>query len=404
MDGHGRDPDGAGHPHHAASSGRAAATTTTTRPYRPELPGIDRVRGPGRPPAALARGPRHDRQAGRRGRQRRHRHDARPGARRRRGRARHDAAALADVRPRAAGRRPGRRACCAAGCPSGVATGSPAGRTSASRSRRSSSASERRARPSGSSASAAAKQLPEGYPVDVALQADVRPLGPAAVPGARRRPVPGHPRGQRRRRHRHHRHVHRRRRAGARRASCSPPTSWSRRPGSSSRSWAACHLHVDGEEVDLRERMAYRALMLGGVPNFVFTIGYTNASWTLKADLVADYVCRLLAHLDEHGYRTVVAGARPGRRRGAVHGLHAPATCCARCTCCPSRATGSRGGCGRTTCYDVRSIRRGPARRRHAAFRVTGCPGIRRFDRRCPTLVAAARPVLPRVAARRPIR
>ena len=51
--------------------------------------------------------------------------------------------------------------------------------------------------------------------------------------------------------------------------------------------------------------MAYQALMLSGVPNFVFTIGYTNASWTLKADLVAEYACRLLTHLDEHGYRSL---------------------------------------------------------------------------------------------------
>ena len=39
--------------------------------------------------------------------------------------------------------------------------------------------------------------------------------------------------------------------------------------------------------------------MLSDVPNFVFTIGYTNASWTLKADLVADFVCRLLTYMDE---------------------------------------------------------------------------------------------------------
>jgi monooxygenase len=43
--------------------------------------------------------------------------------------------------------------------------------------------------------------------------------------------------------------------------------------------------------------------MLSRVPNFVFTIGYTNASWTLKADLVAEYVCRLLAHMDRNGHR-----------------------------------------------------------------------------------------------------
>ena len=41
--------------------------------------------------------------------------------------------------------------------------------------------------------------------------------------------------------------------------------------------------------------------MLGGVPNFAFTVGYTNASWTLKADLVSEYVCRLLAHMDGRG-------------------------------------------------------------------------------------------------------
>jgi monooxygenase len=65
-------------------------------------------------------------------------------------------------------------------------------------------------------------------------------------------------------------------------------------------------LTVDGVKPDLREQIAYKALMLSGLPNFAFTIGYTNASWTLKADLVAEYVCRLLAHLDEHGHRSVV--------------------------------------------------------------------------------------------------
>jgi len=61
---------------------------------------------------------------------------------------------------------------------------------------------------------------------------------------------------------------------------------------------------IDGEPLDLPSRLAYKALMLSGVPNFFFTVGYTNASWTLKADLVIDYVCRLLAHLDQHGYRS----------------------------------------------------------------------------------------------------
>ncbi|MDI3402637.1 flavin-containing monooxygenase [Streptomyces cavernicola] len=61
-------------------------------------------------------------------------------------------------------------------------------------------------------------------------------------------------------------------------------------------------LTVDGKEIDVADTVAYKGMMLSGVPNFALTIGYTNASWTLKADLVATYVCRLLAHMDEHGY------------------------------------------------------------------------------------------------------
>ncbi len=59
---------------------------------------------------------------------------------------------------------------------------------------------------------------------------------------------------------------------------------------------------VDGEEVDLTQAFTYKGMMLSGIPNFAFTIGYTNASWTLKADLTAEYVCRLLNHMDAGGY------------------------------------------------------------------------------------------------------
>ncbi|MGW1892723.1 flavin-containing monooxygenase [Streptomyces sp. NPDC002004] len=61
-------------------------------------------------------------------------------------------------------------------------------------------------------------------------------------------------------------------------------------------------LTVDGTDVDLARTVAYKGMMLSGVPNLALTIGYTNASWTLKADLVAQYVCRLLAHMDRRGY------------------------------------------------------------------------------------------------------
>lgn len=64
-------------------------------------------------------------------------------------------------------------------------------------------------------------------------------------------------------------------------------------------------LRVDGKKIDITESMAYKGMMLTDVPNFAFVIGYTNASWTLKADLVCDYIMRLLAHMDSKGYREV---------------------------------------------------------------------------------------------------
>ena len=63
---------------------------------------------------------------------------------------------------------------------------------------------------------------------------------------------------------------------------------------------------VDGEEVELPRTMAYKSMMLSGLPNFVYTIGYTNISWTLKADLVSEYVCRLINHMDARGYTRAV--------------------------------------------------------------------------------------------------
>ena len=70
--------------------------------------------------------------------------------------------------------------------------------------------------------------------------------------------------------------------------------------------FGGARLSVDGTPVEPHETMAYRAMMLSGVPNFAFTIGYTNASWTLKADLVAEYVVRVLKRLRATGTRRVV--------------------------------------------------------------------------------------------------
>ena len=58
-------------------------------------------------------------------------------------------------------------------------------------------------------------------------------------------------------------------------------------------------------------RLTYKGVLLEGVPNAAIVFGYINASWTLKADLAAEYVCRLLNHMDKHGYTQAVAHGTP---------------------------------------------------------------------------------------------
>jgi len=65
-------------------------------------------------------------------------------------------------------------------------------------------------------------------------------------------------------------------------------------------------IDLDAVEVDLGDRFVYRGLMLSGVPNLAMCVGYTNASWTLRADLTSQYVCRLLNHLDKVGAAVAV--------------------------------------------------------------------------------------------------
>ncbi|TFE36510.1 NAD(P)/FAD-dependent oxidoreductase [Paraburkholderia dipogonis] len=57
-------------------------------------------------------------------------------------------------------------------------------------------------------------------------------------------------------------------------------------------------LSIDGLPVDLSSKVAFKGMMLDGVPNFAFAIGYTNSSWTLKVGLVSEHFCRLLTHMD----------------------------------------------------------------------------------------------------------
>ena len=73
-------------------------------------------------------------------------------------------------------------------------------------------------------------------------------------------------------------------------------------------------VEIDGEPLELSSRVAYKSVMLDGVPNGMLVFGYTNASWTLKADLACEYACRLINHMDKHGYRQVVAVATEADR------------------------------------------------------------------------------------------
>jgi cation diffusion facilitator CzcD-associated flavoprotein CzcO len=61
-------------------------------------------------------------------------------------------------------------------------------------------------------------------------------------------------------------------------------------------------LSVDGAPVHLPDTIAFKGVMLSGVPNFALSIGYTNSSWTLKVDLLCEHWCRLLAYMDDHGH------------------------------------------------------------------------------------------------------
>lgn len=61
-------------------------------------------------------------------------------------------------------------------------------------------------------------------------------------------------------------------------------------------------MQVDGTKVDMTQAVAYKGLMLSGIPNFAFIVGYTNSSWTLKVGLLSEHFCRLLQHMDRYGF------------------------------------------------------------------------------------------------------
>jgi cation diffusion facilitator CzcD-associated flavoprotein CzcO len=68
---------------------------------------------------------------------------------------------------------------------------------------------------------------------------------------------------------------------------------------------------IDGTPLDFHKTVTYRGMMFTGVPNMLWVFGYFRASWTLRADLLADFVCRLLAHMEKRGAKRVEVALRP---------------------------------------------------------------------------------------------
>ncbi len=68
---------------------------------------------------------------------------------------------------------------------------------------------------------------------------------------------------------------------------------------------------VDNKKVEVSETTMYKSAMLSGIPNMAMVLGYVNASWTLRADLTCEYVCRVLNEMERNGYRTAIPELRP---------------------------------------------------------------------------------------------
>ena len=76
---------------------------------------------------------------------------------------------------------------------------------------------------------------------------------------------------------------------------------------------------IDGKPLDFSESVTYRGMMFTGIPNMAWVFGYFRASWTLRTDLVADFVCRLLRHLKQKGVSKVVPALRPQEDNMPLH-------------------------------------------------------------------------------------
>lgn len=85
--------------------------------------------------------------------------------------------------------------------------------------------------------------------------------------------------------------------------------------------WGKMKLSVDGHDVDAPKLTNYKGMMFSQMPNFAWVFGYTNSSWTLKAELTFDYVCRLLEHMEQNGYQSVYPYREPNVKQSTIVAL-----------------------------------------------------------------------------------
>ena len=111
---------------------------------------------------------------------------------------------------------------------------------------------------------------------------------------------------------------------------------------------------IDGKSLNFADTVTYRGMMFTGIPNMVWVFGYFRASWTLRADLVGDFVCRLLNHMKQGGAKRVTPSLRSEDADMPLLPWidpenFNPGTLCGGCTCCRSAATRRNGSTPRTT-------------------------------------------------------
>lgn len=108
-------------------------------------------------------------------------------------------------------------------------------------------------------------------------------------------------------------------------------------------------LTIDGSDIELPKALAYLGMLLSDVPDMAFAFGYTNQSWTLRADLTCQEVYRLLNHMDQHGYRQCTHRvSRIGRSLPRRSPTSPRGTCCERSTRSRGKSRGTRRSGGKT--------------------------------------------------------